>query len=185
MYSLYAVKQFGTALQHGTKYIYQTMPRMLTLWLELGTVVTPGDQRSTPAKEQVFFTMNKKMKKWAQDLPSFQFLTALSAMLSQITHKNVEVYNVLERIIVNIVTNYPQQALWQLVPISKSTHPQRSRRGEQILNKAKVGFDLKAKLCLIEFEANSGPTFQVEPGGRLLAVGLDKQIEVCDAGFFP
>jgi len=24
------------ALQHGVKYIYQTMPRMLTLWLDLG-----------------------------------------------------------------------------------------------------------------------------------------------------
>ena len=24
------------ALQHGIKYIYQTMPRMLTLWLDLG-----------------------------------------------------------------------------------------------------------------------------------------------------
>lgn len=30
------VKQFSHALAHGTKYIYQTMPRMLTIWFELG-----------------------------------------------------------------------------------------------------------------------------------------------------
>lgn len=30
------MKHFATALTHGTKFIYQAMPRMLTLWLEFG-----------------------------------------------------------------------------------------------------------------------------------------------------
>ena len=30
------VKLFCLALSHGTKFIYQAMPRMLTIWLELG-----------------------------------------------------------------------------------------------------------------------------------------------------
>ena len=30
------VKLFSLALSHGTKFIYQAMPRMLTIWLELG-----------------------------------------------------------------------------------------------------------------------------------------------------
>lgn len=29
-------KLFSLALSHGTKFIYQAMPRMLTIWLELG-----------------------------------------------------------------------------------------------------------------------------------------------------
>lgn len=32
------VKHFGAALTHGTKFIYQAMPRMLTLWLEFGEI---------------------------------------------------------------------------------------------------------------------------------------------------
>lgn len=29
-------KLFSLALSHGTKFIYQAMPRMLTIWLEMG-----------------------------------------------------------------------------------------------------------------------------------------------------
>ena len=30
------VKQYGNSLLNGSKYLYQTLPRMLTLWLDLG-----------------------------------------------------------------------------------------------------------------------------------------------------
>jgi serine/threonine-protein kinase ATR len=30
------VKNFAEAMQHGNKYIYQAMPRMLTIWLDMG-----------------------------------------------------------------------------------------------------------------------------------------------------
>jgi hypothetical protein len=35
-FRLETVTLFGQALQHGTKYIYQAMPRMLTIWLDTG-----------------------------------------------------------------------------------------------------------------------------------------------------
>jgi serine/threonine-protein kinase ATR len=30
------VRQYGNSLLNGSKYLYQTLPRMLTLWLDLG-----------------------------------------------------------------------------------------------------------------------------------------------------
>jgi serine/threonine-protein kinase ATR len=30
------VRQYGSSLLNGSKYLYQTLPRMLTLWLDLG-----------------------------------------------------------------------------------------------------------------------------------------------------
>ena len=30
------VKNYSLALRYGTKYIYRTMPRMLTIWLDMG-----------------------------------------------------------------------------------------------------------------------------------------------------
>ena len=35
-YSVHTCHYYILALKHGVKYIYQTMPRMLTLWLDLG-----------------------------------------------------------------------------------------------------------------------------------------------------
>ncbi len=30
------VRSYARALRHGSKYVYQTVPRLLTLWLDLG-----------------------------------------------------------------------------------------------------------------------------------------------------
>lgn len=35
-YSYHTVQNYLLALKHGVKYIYRTMPRLLTIWLDLG-----------------------------------------------------------------------------------------------------------------------------------------------------
>ena len=40
------VQYFGQSLLHGNQYIYQSMPRMLTLWLDYGAEVTEAESRS-------------------------------------------------------------------------------------------------------------------------------------------
>lgn len=32
----YTVKSYVKAITHGSKFVYQTVPRMLTIWLDLG-----------------------------------------------------------------------------------------------------------------------------------------------------
>jgi hypothetical protein len=39
----YTVENYCKALQNGTKHIYQMLPRMLTLWLDLGERVAAED----------------------------------------------------------------------------------------------------------------------------------------------
>ena len=41
------VQHFLLSLHYGTKYYYQTIPRIITLWLDLGTEVFRGGQRPT------------------------------------------------------------------------------------------------------------------------------------------
>ena len=40
------VQYFGQSLLHGNQHIYQSMPRMLTLWLDYGAEVTEAETRS-------------------------------------------------------------------------------------------------------------------------------------------
>lgn len=35
----FIIRHYGHALEYGSKYIYQCMPRMLTLWLDFGSNV--------------------------------------------------------------------------------------------------------------------------------------------------
>ncbi|KAI9025680.1 hypothetical protein DFJ74DRAFT_605145 [Hyaloraphidium curvatum] len=139
--TLQIVKMFSRALQHGTKYIYQTMPRMLTLYLDLGNIAGMTSYEANQpqqSKDQTFHAMNKHMRKVVGYLPAYQFLSAFPQILSQICHRNPLVFSVLETIMINVLTAYPQQGLWQLIPVSKSTFSARAKRGEQVLNKIKV-----------------------------------------------
>lgn len=39
------VKNFGQSLQYGNKFIYQSMPRMLSLWLDFGAGVVEQEKK--------------------------------------------------------------------------------------------------------------------------------------------
>jgi serine/threonine-protein kinase ATR len=39
--NLHTVKCFAKAIVYGSKYVYQTVPRLLTIWLDMGENVTP------------------------------------------------------------------------------------------------------------------------------------------------
>ena len=38
----FIIRHYGHALEYGSKYIYQCMPRMLSLWLDFGSTVPDG-----------------------------------------------------------------------------------------------------------------------------------------------
>ena len=35
-FTKFVIKHYGTSLQYGSKYIFQSLPRLLTLWLDFG-----------------------------------------------------------------------------------------------------------------------------------------------------
>lgn len=91
------------------------------------------------AKYDSFAKMTQFMTRMVnQKLAAFQFLASFSQILSQIGHKNNAVFDVLEQIMVSVLSCYPQQGLWQIIPISKSSNAIRKQRSENVLNKVKV-----------------------------------------------
>ena len=50
---LQVVTNFGNSLKYGNQYIYQSMPRMLTLWLDYGSEVTESTKlKSSQGKRE-------------------------------------------------------------------------------------------------------------------------------------
>ncbi|KAJ3342792.1 serine/threonine-protein kinase M1 [Gonapodya sp. JEL0774] len=93
--------------------------RMLTLWLTFGLDHGLRDDASTvDDREKNFLVALKAVQKWVTVCPSYQ---------------------VLENIILSVLEVYPQQALWQLMPVAKSNNKQRTRRVDDIFSKAKRG----------------------------------------------
>lgn len=135
------------ALAFGTKYIFQTMPRLLTLWLDLGeTINLPTDGkhggeefRNHAARERNknLKALHASIKKYSERLPPWMFYTAFPQIMSRIVHPNELVYDQIQIIIVKVVTAHPQQALWSLAAVCKSTSRDRSSRGAKIITQIK------------------------------------------------
>ncbi|KIR51714.1 serine/threonine-protein kinase ATR [Cryptococcus gattii Ru294] len=106
------------ALRHGVKYIFQTMPRMLTLWLDLGD--------TKDAKKKKFISkIHSVVGEAAHDLPAYQFYTAFPQIVSRIVHPSTDVSRILRSIMVRVISEYPQQALWPMVGVMKSCQDER------------------------------------------------------------
>lgn len=152
LYSLaYTItKNYGRALNHGTRYIFEMLPRILSLWLDLGglLVITENqgqkifkaNDTNSNAKMEKYNELHRLIKKLSERLPAWQFVTAMPQLISRICHKNPKVHQVIEAIIQGVLALYPEQMLWHLMSVSKSTLKIRSDRINQIFSKMKVYF---------------------------------------------
>ncbi|KAH8816823.1 protein kinase-like protein rad3 [Xylogone sp. PMI_703] len=179
------IENYLRALLYGTKYIYQTLPRIITLWLDLGTQVTkPLDPKYGVGKEFVTKITNLRKEqlslihtrftKYISRMPAYIFYTALPQIVARIAHPNTEVYNYLQQIIYKVVSAHPQHALWTLLAVSTSTQPERKHRGTLLLNALRNN-SKKAAASDIDLK------LMVKVGERLTA----ELLMLCTAGDFP
>ncbi|XP_071354256.1 serine/threonine-protein kinase ATR [Trachinotus anak] len=134
----YIVTYFGKALQYGNQYIYQAMPRMLSLWLDFGAKVCECEKggRADRQMRQELGKINTVVSEHCANLAPYQFLTAFSQLISRVCHSSDEVFNVLMTIVAKVYLAYPQQAMWLMTAVSKSSYTMRMNRCNQILKKA-------------------------------------------------
>lgn len=80
------------------------------------------------------------MRGCLKDLPTYQWLTVLPQLVSRICHQNEEVVRLVKHIITSVLKQYPQQGLWIMAAVSKSTVPSRKEAASEIIQAAKKGF---------------------------------------------
>jgi len=136
------IENYLRSLNFGTKYLYQTLPRILTLWMELGAQVgrTP-EGRVSVSKELAqrrktqLSELHKALQKNLGRMPAYIFYTALPQVVARIAHPNPDVFRVLEHIVVKVVNAHPRQALWCLLGITTNKQAgDRTTRGQHVLD---------------------------------------------------
>ncbi|KAI0938155.1 hypothetical protein AcV7_003428 [Taiwanofungus camphoratus] len=126
--NLQTVRCFIKATRYGSKYIYQTVPRLLTLWLDM------GEDRNVSTGE-IFTRVNAEIARAIKSIPVYKWFTAFPQIVSRVGHSNDDVYEVLSHLISIVIQEYPKQALWLFASVVKSTKIQREQRGKAILEK--------------------------------------------------
>lgn len=68
--NLYTVKFFSRAIKYGSKYVYQTIPRLLTIWLDMGeSPVLMGSD--------IFRKLNAIVAKAIRETPAYKVIVCL------------------------------------------------------------------------------------------------------------
>ncbi|KAH9318621.1 hypothetical protein KI387_020390 [Taxus chinensis] len=128
---------YAKGLHRGHSRLYQAMPRLLTLWFEFGSMYCIETLSSESILKSTHDKVMTVMRGCVKDLPMYQWLTALSQLVSRICHQNEEVVRLVKHIITIVLQTYPQQALWTMAAVSKSTVPARRQAAAEIIQAAK------------------------------------------------
>ncbi|KAM7543213.1 hypothetical protein Aperf_G00000011915 [Anoplocephala perfoliata] len=150
-----ALENYSKALASGSQYIFQSMPRFLSLWLDYGSEVAKIQQRQLepiahatalsrranslkPAEVNMINTFDEVqelVRKSIDKIPKYQFYTAIGQILSRVCHEHQAVITLLVDLIVQIVNEYPQQTVWFVISLHEATVSQRHERFLQICSK--------------------------------------------------
>lgn len=139
------VKCYVKCLQSGTNYVFETLPRLLTLWMDY-SVVLPDDQKKNgigQIRAQTMSFLETLLTALHRKTPSYALLTTLPQLISRICHTNETTYAMIEKLIVSVLIDYPHQTLWQMVSAAKSSNVKRSRRCQNILSLGKTNETVK------------------------------------------
>lgn len=129
------------AMQCGTKYLYEALPKVITVWLDFSANISevPGELQDT-TKVTILAERRKHLQnihdditKASQKLPKYVWYTVFSQLLSRILHPNKVTSQLIIMISHLVVQEYPTHALWSVLAQYKSTQPERSRKGKKIL----------------------------------------------------
>jgi serine/threonine-protein kinase ATR len=138
------IDNYIRSVVYGTKHYYQTIPKVLTLWLDMGMDVMNPPPRNGRDKEmydhKINFLeqINRHIKRYTEErMPAFSWYTAFPQIITRISHPHKSVWAVLQVIINKVTTFYPQQALWSLMAVTRATQDDRRARGMLVLQKLK------------------------------------------------
>lgn len=121
---------YGKGLTLGSEHIYQSLPRLLTLWFDHSQYILP----SGGAQEE---DVKELMRSLATSVPLHVWLCALPQLTSRICHSDPDVASLTRDMLTRLTQAYPHQALWALAAVSKSGVPARRSAATSIVQLAR------------------------------------------------
>ncbi|KAK5028779.1 serine/threonine-protein kinase M1 [Exophiala sideris] len=144
------IENYLRSLVVGSKYVSQTLPKVLTLWLELIDGELPQDPRRGNAqfhahnaaqRKRVIERTNNHIKKYTGLIQPVLLYTILPQVVARICHANKTVSDLLGAIVVKVVRAFPQQTYWTLLAVIESQQKDRAVKGLGLVTKICVDKD--------------------------------------------
>lgn len=143
--SKHVIENYMRSLLCGSKYVFQTLPKVLTLWFELvdGAELSRDDRRGNSdfqakvanQRKRIIEETRNQIQKYVERLQPVLLYTILPQVVARICHANKSVYDTLSTIVIRVVRAFPQQAFWTLLAVVESQQKDRALKGINIVNK--------------------------------------------------
>ena len=155
-----AINAYCRSLRYGCEFIYQSLTRLLTIWLDFASDLVPfikPTQPSTTRKQQTLASaastlpdaaqikqhgqaklseITREVSAWMTRIPPYLFLAAFPYMVSRICHSEDTTSKALNAIITQVFAAFPQQTLWMMINLYGSSNTMRRDRCIAIWNEA-------------------------------------------------
>lgn len=128
-YQQQIIKCFLKALTLGPTYIFEALPKFITIWLDF------SQQRLNKESDKALGQILKDIQEYGKLVPNYVWYTAITQLLSRISHVHTPSVKILQEIISRVLIGYPKQALWFTLSHTHSKDKIRKERVQQILNK--------------------------------------------------
>ncbi|CAB9501042.1 protein kinase ATR [Seminavis robusta] len=171
-YMLKAMEHYTLSLRLSLKHVYHALPRLLSLWFELSSVLASEKVGSTTQsgnkKQRVSYgsskrrssqntkstgenqdhRANKFMLENVKLVSTKTFYTAMPQLIAQIMHKDSRTAEIVQALLKEVLARYPEQAMWPLAWLCHSTNSNRNRIGQDIFKAAEKALDKNNKNSL-------------------------------------
>jgi serine/threonine-protein kinase ATR len=160
------IDNYLRSMYFGPKYLYRTVPKVFTLWLNFAQEITEAKRRQQLRKSQrtrdnsadsyleskikTMVKINDQVKKYMLSrLPAYIPYTSFAQVLSRIDNPHQETSKVLTDLIEKIVRQYPRESLWSLWPVSRSGVEEKKKIARDLLRKLLVRLNLllNCRMC--------------------------------------
>lgn len=145
----HSIIAFGNSLKYGARYLRESMPRLLNIWYDLGSKIHKGMPSSTARNinSKISSTVKFIDELKTRHLPPYYFMTAISLLLSRVTHIHSNISLKTCEIIELLLSTYPHQLSWQMQALfNEETNTDRKKIAKQFKDKIAKQFPTVDKI---------------------------------------
>jgi len=124
-------RSYGESLQQGHKHIYESLPRILTLWFDYTENATTSESPHSNRRE--LRRVLDAVKEIVTKLPTYQWTVVLPQLVSRICHPHDATATTVKNLLKKLMMMFPQQTLWALTAATRSKTQARSQAGSEVL----------------------------------------------------
>lgn len=155
-FAVTALEFYGKAIRIGNEFLMQSMPQFLSVYFSFMALTGPATPSSSSTRggggagagsmvAQAQKTMGSRASRYAQDISACKWYTCTPQIASRIGHSNPEAIKTVKLLLLKILVDFPEQAIWHVCSLLHSLNSERRATGKVLIREAAVELERRKR----------------------------------------